>query len=144
MPFKQARDLHHLSKQMQRLLDGKSSPPGMRLPGEDTWQPRCDVYVTDNHFHVVIDLAGVERRSLRITTAEDHLEVIGERAFTHDRKNAYYYTIEIETGRFLRRIPFFDEPVDRDHLDVQYETGLLHIIFNLRPNEERDGEFERQ
>jgi len=141
MPLLHARDFRHLRDQMLRMLDEANQPGndtlGLRRPGEDTWQPRCDVYVTDTQFHVVVDLAGVDRRSIRITAADDGVEIAGERKHPPDRRNAYYYTLEIETGRFSRHVPFFDEHVDSAHPDVQYEDGLLHITFNLRPSVER-------
>ena len=142
MPFLHPRDLRNLRNQMLRLLEDTPASQDTRLPGEDTWQPRCDVYVTDTHFHVVIDLAGVDRRSVRLTTSEDSLQITGERTFVNNRRNAYYYTLEIETGRFSRHIPFFDEPVDSDHPEVKCENGLLHITFNLRASVERIIEIE--
>ncbi|MGB4260824.1 MAG: Hsp20/alpha crystallin family protein, partial [Candidatus Cloacimonas acidaminovorans] len=48
-----------------------------------------------------------------------------------------YYNMEIETGRFDRKIFFPDLNIDKDNPKITYINGILRIAFNLAPIVER-------
>jgi len=48
-----------------------------------------------------------------------------------------YYNMEIETGKFERRIFYPAIAIDRDSPQVKYDNGFLRIAYTLQPVIER-------
>jgi HSP20 family protein len=74
-----------------------------------------------------MDVAGVDRKSLRITVDDNILAISGRRVEGADKENDYYHQIEIEYGDF-RRIIDIPRPVDADRAEARYEDGLLYVV----------------
>jgi HSP20 family protein len=91
------------------------------------WVPSVDVYETPKDVIVRMDVAGVDRKSLRITVDDNILAISGRRVEGTDKENDYYHQIEIEYGDF-RRIIDIPRPVDADRAAARYEDGLLFVV----------------
>jgi HSP20 family protein len=92
-----------------------------------TWVPSMDVYETAKEIVVRMDVAGVDRKSLRITVDDNALAISGRRVETTDKENDYYHQVEIEYGEF-RRVLDVPRPVDADRATARYEDGLLYVV----------------
>jgi len=114
-----------------------SSPLAIEDAIDDYWHPKCDVYQTDTEWVIVMELAGINKDEVSISLTDEYLRVSGNRSFPSPPCSTSYYSMEIETGRFDRRIFFPDTPIDRDNPRVQYVQGILRIAFPLSPVLER-------
>ncbi|MDI9572845.1 MAG: Hsp20/alpha crystallin family protein, partial [Candidatus Cloacimonadota bacterium] len=63
--------------------------------------------------------------------------ISGNRGFPNSNTTVCYYNMEIETGRFDRKIFFPDLNIDKDNPKITYINGILRIAFNLAPIVER-------
>lgn len=134
-------NLKGIQREMLKLLGEVSSLTNSPLAIEDAldevWHPKCDVYQTENEWVIVVELAGVEKDEISISLADEYLRIAGSRSFTFAHNPACYYNMEIDTGRFERRIFFPDLPIDKDAPKVTYTGGILRIAFKLKPSVER-------
>jgi HSP20 family protein len=86
-----------------------------------------DVYETPKDIVVRMDVAGVDRKSLRITVDDNVLAISGQRVEAIDKDNEYYHQVEIEYGEF-RRVLDLPRPVDADQAAARYDDGLLYVV----------------
>jgi len=114
-----------------------SSPLAMEDAIDDVWHPKCDVFQTDKEWIVVAELAGVEKDEINITASPEYLRISGTRNFPSTNCPLCYFSMEIETGKFDRRIYFPDIPLDKDNPRVSYINGILRIAFTLAAVVER-------
>jgi HSP20 family molecular chaperone IbpA len=138
-PFQELRDIQ---KEMLRILGEvstlASNPLLLHQPLEDTWKPRCDVFSTTDELVILVELAGVDKKSIHITTTDEYLRITGARECAYDSRSAYYYSLEIDTGAFDRRIRFPDLCIDHNAPNVTYRDGFLKIVFPLKQNREKE------
>lgn len=103
-------NLNGIRREMLKILGEVSSLTNSPLAIEDAiddfWHPRCDVYQTDTEWVVLVELAGVEKEQISISLAPEFLRVSGSRNLHSESCYSCYHSMEIETGRFDRRIFF--------------------------------------
>jgi len=104
---------------------------------DDIWHPKCDVYETATEWVILVELAGMNKQDISIITTDDYIKISGERTLPISNCQLCYYNMEIETGKFERRIYFPAETIDRDKPKVTYENGILRIAYPLQPVVER-------
>ena len=86
-----------------------------------------DSYRTDDppELTVIVEVPGIDPKSLAIVVSERTLAVSGERV--RDRSDGrVYQQMEIEYGPFSRKIRL-SEDVDPDGASAKYEHGILTI-----------------
>ena len=91
------------------------------------FRPMVDSYRTDDppELTVVVEVPGIDPKSLTIIVSERTLAVTGERV--RDRSDGrVYQQMEIEYGTFSRQIRL-SEDVDPDGATARYEQGILKI-----------------
>ncbi|MDZ4122001.1 MAG: Hsp20/alpha crystallin family protein [Candidatus Cloacimonadaceae bacterium] len=134
-------NLRGIQREMLKLIGEVSSLTGSQIALEDAideiWHPKCDVFQTDNQWIVLVELAGLAKSDISISTTKEYLRVAGERNLQYMNCVSTYYSMEIETGRFDRRIFFPDISIDRENPEVTYENGILRIAFGFVPVIER-------
>jgi len=97
------------------------------------FRPDIDCYRTDDppELIVVAELAGVDPESLQIAIdAEGTLVLAGERRRPHGDQRLTYYQLEVEYGRFQRRLRL-PEDVDSANARASYEHGVLTIALPI-------------
>jgi HSP20 family protein len=114
-----------------------SDPSAIDDALDDIWHPRCDVYQTATEWVIIVDLAGINKHDINITTSDEYIRIAGERTLPAAGCKLSYHNMEIETGRFERRIYFPLSPIDRDSPKVTYENGFLRIAYSVQPIVER-------
>jgi len=134
-------DIVGLQRQMLKLLGEvsslTSSPFAIEEAIDEVWHPKCDVFQTDDEWVVVVELAGVEKDEISISISPEYLRVSGSRSFPSTNCPLSYYNMEIETGRFDRRVYFPDLSLNKDKPKVSYINGILRIAFTFAPVVER-------
>ena len=107
-----------------------------QLPGfasqRGRYRPQVDCYRTDDPpaVTVVVDLAGIEPDDVDITVSERTVTIVGQRCRPRLAGRVSYRQMEIEYGRFQRRIALAED-VDPEQAEAHYERGLLTIVMPL-------------
>lgn len=130
-----------IQREMLKLLGEVSnlthSPLAIEDALDEVWHPKCDVFQTDTEWVIIVELAGVEKDEISISLSDDYLRITGNRCFVFSNNPSCYYNMEIDTGRFERRIFFPEIAIDKDNPKVTYTGGILRIAFKLLPSLER-------
>jgi HSP20 family molecular chaperone IbpA len=87
-----------------------------------------DIYETPDTIIVLIELAGVAEEDMAITLFSDLLVVEGTREQPLTDVSACHQ-LGIKYGDFRAEVAI-DAPVDHENVTVDYENGLLKIVFN--------------
>ncbi len=122
-------------KEMNFLLqDFISMKPFLGFARRDVWAPPMNVYETKEGLVVVLEIAGVDRKSFRATLNGNHLVITGKRDVPAP-KGAKHYSLEIPSGAFGRRVilPFV---VDATKVRVVEKKGFVKIFLPRLKEEE--------
>lgn len=106
------------------------------FPGVVSRFPRLDVYRThDAGYRILVDLPGVERGDVSVTTVGDELRLEGRRRRPDLPDGAAVRRSERPHGRFRRsvRIP---SDADRGAVTAKLEGGILEILLPLKERSE--------
>ena len=96
------------------------------------WKPYINAYLYDNRIEIWVDLAGVEKSSIKVDVLPEKVRISGERtppAPTRDSSSQckQVLTMEIESGRFGRDIEL-PVQINREKVTAKQENGLLWIV----------------
>ena len=96
------------------------------------WKPHINAYLYDNRIEIWVDLAGVEKSSIKVDVLPEKVRISGERtppAPTRDSSSQckQVLTMEIESGRFGRDIEL-PVQINREKVTAKQENGLLWIV----------------
>ncbi len=88
------------------------------------WNPPTDIYETDEHLVVKMEIAGMRDEDLEVAVQENVLMVSGRRNDSSERRA--YHQMEIPFGKFALAI---DLPVlvDMEKASAEYKDGFLTI-----------------
>jgi HSP20 family protein len=107
-----------------------------QLPGfasqRSRYRPQVDCYRTEDPsaVTVVVDLAGIDPDDVDITVSERTVSIVGQRCRPRHSGRVSYRQMEIEYGRFQRRIALAED-VDPEQAKAHYDRGLLTIVMPL-------------
>src|SRR5262245_41254760 len=100
-------------------------------PSDATWRPAVNVYAYADRMEVCVDLAGVDKREIRVDVEARRLSVSGHRTFPENDCEgpgcARILIMEIADGRFERTLEFTEE-IDTERVEARQENGWLWII----------------
>jgi HSP20 family protein len=88
------------------------------------WSPPTDVYETETHYVVRVELAGIRETDLEITFENGILVITGVRSDVSERRA--YHQMEIHFGKFSSAIGV-PGPVDLDRSVAEYSDGFLMV-----------------
>lgn len=88
--------------------------------------PTADIFETDEAFIVKLEMPGVGKESISLSLSPDRLTVKGV-AWPHHREGATILFREIRSKSYCREFNL-GEGIDHDHVDAQFEHGVLTII----------------
>ena len=91
------------------------------------WAPHVDVYVTNDEFVLVVDLAGVDPGSVTIEVEGEAVSITGKRASTTPPECADYLQLEIPFGEFERTL-LLPSPVEAREATANFDEGLLTVV----------------
>lgn len=119
-------DLNHLARHMTDIMHRvlqSGFTPGPKPPD---WTPAIDVSETEDHYEVVVELAGVRREDIEVYTEHNHLVVAGWRKDPTPPEKVRLHQMEIEQGQFRRRV-LLPPDSDEDAVTARCRDGLLRI-----------------
>lgn len=92
-----------------------------------SWTPRADIYETEDHVVVQLDIPGVDMKTVDVQCEKGMLSVKGERLFSTDEKRQYY-RVENVYGPFER---YFEIPgtLNVEKVAATYNAGVLTLTF---------------
>lgn len=91
------------------------------------WQPKIDVYEATDRIVIVADLSGVSRDDLRLSVFGPELVIAGLRGSPCPPDTHAVHQLEIESGKFMRRIRL-SHSIDRENVSASFAHGLLTIV----------------
>jgi HSP20 family protein len=120
------RDVDKLQEEIEELFADLWQVP--RFSGiRHGFRPNVDCFHTDDPhaLTVVVELPGVDARSVQVVAAERQLLIAGERK-RPKVPGRVYQQMEIETGPFQRQVRLV-ENVDPERATARFEDGVLTI-----------------
>ena len=131
-------DIDRLHDEIRELVDDLWQVPRF-VAGRRGFRPNVDCIRSDDPaaLHVIVELPGVDPKSIHVVAADRVLVVAGERC--RPKLSGRYQQMELEYGSFQRRISLA-EPVDTTNATARYEKGLLVVelpIAEKAPKRER-------
>ena len=110
---------HHVRTKLQMAI---LSAPSSGIE----WVPNTDVYEGSSSLIIRMEIAGVDREDIQITISDRHLVVSGRRANPRRTVGCRFRQMEIDYGRFERRITL-PRTVDGNNAKANYHNGFLRI-----------------
>jgi HSP20 family protein len=95
-----------------------------------TWHPPTDVYETDAHYVVRVEVAGMGKKDFTISIADRALVITGVRQDPSDK--LAYHQMEINYGEFRSEV-ILPGPVDEGDIEAVYSDGFLKVVLPKRP-----------
>jgi HSP20 family protein len=120
------RDVDKLQEEIDELFADLWQVP--RFSGiRHGFRPNVDCFHTDDPhaLTVLVELPGVDPRSVQIVAGERVLLIAGERKRPKVRDRVYQQ-MEIESGPFQRQVRLVED-VDPQHARASFENGMLTI-----------------
>jgi HSP20 family protein len=119
------RDVDKLQEEIDELFADLWQVP--RFSGiRHGFRPNVDCFHTDDPhaLTVLVELPGVDHRSVQIVAGERVLLITGERK--RPKGGRVYQQMEIESGPFQRQVRLVED-VDPQHARASFENGVLTI-----------------
>ena len=121
------KDYDPFQNQVYRLMNDlfKDAKPFAYQP-DRSFSPLMDIYETEDHLVVVMEIAGMKAEDIQVTFEKDILSISGSRKEPPSPPKTRLHQMEIDYGRFQRtlRIPF---PLKSDDFKATYRQGFLVI-----------------
>lgn len=95
-----------------------------------TWHPPTDVYETETHYVVRVEVAGMSEGNFTISIAERTLVITGVRQDPSDKLACHQ--IEISYGEFRSEV-ILPGPVDDGDIEAIYSDGFLKVVLPKKP-----------
>ena len=92
----------------------------------DAWQPATNLYETEDHYVVCIDLAGVNRSEINVEVRQDILVVSGCRESPRPQNRSKVHLMEIDHGNFCRSVAI-PSSVSVEKIEARYADGYLWV-----------------
>ncbi len=86
-------------------------------------------------YHIEIDLPGISKEDIEITTEDNVLTISGERKLKEETKEEDYYKVESAYGKFTRSFTL-PEKVDISAIQAESKNGVLEVIIPKLKEEE--------
>jgi HSP20 family protein len=121
------KDLDQFRDRVYRMMSDmfKDAKPLGYQP-DQSFSPPMDIYETEDHLVVLLEIAGMKTEDIHVTFDKDILSINGFRKEPSSPPKTRLHQMEIDYGRFQRtiRIPF---PLRSDDFKASYRQGFLVI-----------------
>jgi HSP20 family molecular chaperone IbpA len=123
------RNLSRVGKMVENL-----QPRGyLAFYPKETWTPNVNLYETEEHYLICVDLSGVEKKKIDIELVDQKVILKGSRQIPAVPRAAgprsrfvRVHLMEIDHGAFARQIDLPDN-VARDKINAHYVDGMLWV-----------------
>ncbi len=105
-----------------------------RFQGREGWTPNTDIVETEDAVVILMDLAGMEKESIKIIREGDLLQISGVRRRRQVPGMKRFHRMEIDYGPFqkLFRVP---RDLNMESIDAEHKDGLLQVILPKKGKE---------
>ncbi len=115
----------------------RAGKPNMELAlgsRRQAFRPPCDVFETDEHIVVRVEIAGMREEDFRISLDGLVLRIEGSRGDATEK--LAYQRMEINYGEFRLavRLP---HPVNQSEVEASYDRGFLSVYIPRQPQRRR-------
>jgi len=121
------KDFDQFRDQVYRMMSDmfKDAKPLGYQP-DQCFSPPMDIYETEDHLVVVLEIAGMKTEDIHVLFDKDMLSISGFRKEPSSPAKTRLHQMEIDYGKFQRtiRIPF---PLRSDDFKASYRQGFLVI-----------------
>lgn len=118
---------HHCRKSIKDSGDLVKFPKMMqRLSGFG----RMDLHESNDEYSLALDLPGMNKDEIKVTTEDGRLVIEGERQMEYkdDGKDGSYRIVERHSGSFRRELPI-PKDANVDKINAVYDNGVLKVTF---------------
>jgi len=130
-PYNEARRGFDLLNTLMQTFD-----PAVR---EDSaiasFVPRVNTREGEYAYHVELDLPGIRKEDIEITTEDNILTISGERKMKEEVSEDDYYKVESAYGKFSRSFTL-PEKIDVENIHAESKDGVLEVIIPKLSEEE--------
>ena len=120
----------HLADQVWNMMQEMKEGDFFRSHAAHSWHPRVNLYETTQMFFVCVELAGMPRKDIDVRADDGVLHIVGVRhkpTLPEDVTNVSVYLMEIDSGRFHRKVPI-PEDAQVDAIRAVYRHGYLWVM----------------
>jgi HSP20 family protein len=121
------KDFDQFRDQVYRMMGNmfKDAKPLGYQP-DQSFSPPMDIYETEEHLVVVLEIAGMKTEDIHVIFDKDILSISGFRREPPSPPKTRLHQMEIDYGKFQRtiRIPF---PLRSDDFKASYRQGFLVV-----------------
>jgi HSP20 family protein len=118
-----------LSRRLGKMMDELSGSQFFTFSRNESWRPALNLYETDTHFIICVDLAGMPRDRIDIRAEPGRIVIRGDRADPKppgERPLNCVHRMEIDVGPFYREVAL-PATTDVDRIQATYREGFLWI-----------------
>ncbi len=106
--------------------------PSFPMLDLEEWNPSFDVSENKDSYLFKVDVPGVKKDDLEITTTGNRIQIAGKRDSAHEAKTDTVYTYERRYGSFCRSFTL-PEGADIDHAKSELKDGVLSLVIPKLP-----------
>ena len=100
----------------------------------DTYM-KCDIYETNDKYHIEIDLPGFKRENLKMEFTHGYLTVLATKKDSNENNKINYIKRERTFGIYKRE--FYVGNIDYSKINAKYKDGVL-IIDVIKGEDNKD------
>lgn len=97
---------------------------------EFAWVPEAEVFEREGKLFVRVDLPGVQKEEVTVTTVDGGLTIQGERRCEARKDEGEWFETERTYGKFVRMIPLPDG-VKAGDITANFQSGVLEVTVPL-------------
>jgi len=129
-PYNEARRSFDLFNTLMQTLD-----PVREESVISSFIPNVNTREGEYAYHVELDLPGIKKEDIEITTEDNVLTISGERKMKEEVKEDDYYKVESAYGKFSRSFTL-PEKIDVENIHAESKDGVLEVIIPKLSKEE--------
>ena len=130
-PYTESRRGFDLLNTLMQTLD-----PVREETAISAFVPRVNTREGEYAYHVELDLPGIKKEDIEITTEDNVLTISGERKMKEEVKEDDYYKVESAYGKFSRSFTL-PEKIDVENIHAESKDGVLEVIIPKLKEEEK-------
>ena len=129
-PYTEARRGFDLFNTLMQTLD-----PVREESVISSFIPNVNTREGEYAYHVELDLPGIKKEDIEITTEDNVLTISGERKMKEEVKEDDYYKVESAYGKFSRSFTL-PEKIDVENIHAESKDGVLEVVIPKLKEEE--------
>ena len=130
--FDPFEELSTLQNRLNQILRSDYSTYGEEGLRRSAWTPAVDIFETDDSIELTLEMPGVSKEDVNVSTENGQLTISGTRKLEHEDNRDGYHRIERSYGSFTRSFTL-PSNVDASNIKATYNDGLLKLTLPRRP-----------